>query len=306
MDYTLNEDQTALVSAVQAILEDYHEIPQIARRQPCYFNMELQTRITENGFLDCAREYSPLEAALVSIEIAKLPCVIEAASSSLVVPMVCGEVKVEGPVALIEFERLDKAHRNLSVARHVLVNRGDSAVLLPVHDGMVEPVDTIYGYPYGRFLATPELENGLVFQNAPLIHWWRVALAAEMTGAARAAIDFTVDYVKQRKVFGKPIGAFQAIHHRLAQCHQLAQGMHYMTVKAAWSGDPAEASMAACYCQQQAQKILFDVHQFNGAMGVTFEHLLHFWTYRLRALQSEAGGVHQAAMNISDLRWGVA
>jgi len=306
VDYTLNDEQTALVSAVQSILEDHRELPQSARQGAHYFDDELQRLIEENGFLDVAREYSPLEGALVAIEVAKLPAVIEAAASAIVVPMVCGDKAVAGPVALVSADTIAKAQRNLSVARHALIDCGDKAVLIPVTADMVQPVESIYGYPYGRFNAAPNLSAGESFDAALLRQWWRVVLAAEMTGAARSALDFTVDYVKQRYVFGRPIGAFQAIHHRLAQCHQIAQGMHYLTLKAAWSGDAAEAGMAACYCQQHVQKILFDVHQFNGAMGVTFEHLLHFWTYRLRALQAEAGGVYGAALDIAELRWGAA
>ena len=41
-------------------------------------------------------------------------------------------------------------------------------------------------------------------------------------------------------------------------------------------------------------------------MGVTTEHLLHFWTYRLRALQAEAGGTYGAALDLADKLWGSA
>jgi hypothetical protein len=49
-----------------------------------------------------------------------------------------------------------------------------------------------------------------------------------------------------------------------------------LALRAAASGNPLDA--AATYAQQPIQKVLFDVHQFNGAMGMTTEHQLHFWS----------------------------
>ena len=64
--------------------------------------------------------------------------------------------------------------------------------------------------------------------------------------------------------------------------------------------------MAIAYAQANAQNIIYDLHQFNGAMGMTCEHLLHFWTYRLRALQGELGGAGAAERWAADVRWGRA
>jgi hypothetical protein len=82
-----------------------------------------------------------------------------------------------------------------------------------------------------------------------------------------------------------------------------ATALHYLALRAAWSGDPSDADVAACYAQQHVKKLLVDLHQFSGAMGITNEFLLHFWTYRLRALQSEAGGMIEAALDVVRHRW---
>jgi alkylation response protein AidB-like acyl-CoA dehydrogenase len=136
--------------------------------------------------------------------------------------------------------------------------------------------------------------------------WWRVSIAAEASGLMRSAVDFTVDYVKQRMMFGHPLGQFQAVQHRLAQCHQIACCVQYMTYKAAWSKAPFDATLAATYALAHLAKVWFDLHQFNGAMGITNEHKLHFWTYRLRALQSEMGGANDCALEAADMLWGKA
>jgi hypothetical protein len=82
-----------------------------------------------------------------------------------------------------------------------------------------------------------------------------------------------------------------------------ATALHYLALRAAWSGESYDADVAACYAQQHVKKLLVDLHQFSGAMGITNEFLLHFWTYRLRALQSEAGGVIEAALDVVRERW---
>lgn len=309
MDYSLNEDQEALVSAVQSILRDRYELPQSARLSYQYYDEELQQLLDEGGFLDAGRELSPLEAALIVIEVARIPAVVEAATSSLVAPAILPDERLPGPIAIVDRKTLAKAHRHLSIAKTALVVDEKSVVVLPVSPGDVESVETIFGYPYGRFTSEPDLSKGRVLDAeaaARLRQWWRVAIACEMAGAAQAAIDFTVEYVKERHVFGKPVGSFQAVQHRLVQCHQIARGLHWLSLRAAWSGDVQDANLAVCYGQQHVQKWMFDLHQFNGAMGVTNEHLLHFWTYRLRALQSEAGGAYTAGIDIADRYWGSA
>lgn len=309
MDYSLNEDQTALVSAVQAIVRDRAELPQAARLSFHYFDAELQQLLSDGGFLDAGREMGMLEAALVAFEVARIPAVVEVAASALVAPAVLVGEQLPGPVAIVAADQLGKAHRNLSVARTALLISDDDVVVVPVSEGDVEAVDTIYGYPYGRFTATPNLAAcrrlGTAAAQAAR-QWWRVAIAVEMAGAAQSAVDFTIDYVKERQVFGRAVGSFQAVQHRLVQCHQIARGIYFLALRAAWSGTAQDANLAACYAQQHVQKLMFDLHQFNGAMGVTTEHLLHFWTYRLRALQAEAGGSYGAALDIAEEYWGSA
>jgi alkylation response protein AidB-like acyl-CoA dehydrogenase len=186
-----------------------------------------------------------------------------------------------------------------------LAESGADVVVVRVEAKDVETTPSIYAYPFGRFRTLPDLTRGrrIVGAATKLRQWWRVALAAECSGAAQSAIALTIDHVTNRQVLGRPVGAYQSVQHRLVQCHMVAQGIHFLTLRAAWSGDAAHADEAACYAQQHVQKFMVDLHQFNGAMGVTNEHLLHFWTYRLRALQSEVGGSHGAAQSIARARW---
>jgi alkylation response protein AidB-like acyl-CoA dehydrogenase len=130
-----------------------------------------------------------------------------------------------------------------------------------------------------------------------------VALSAESAGAAQTAVAFTLNHVKQRHVFGHPIAAFQSVQHRMVQCHMVATALYYLALRAAWSGKVYDADVAACYAQQHVKKLVVDLHQFTGAMGVTNEFALHLWTYRLRALQTEAGGMVESALDVVRGRW---
>jgi hypothetical protein len=307
MDFALNEDQQALVDAVQSIRRPFDALPMAHRRDRSWFAADLQRTLIDGGYLDAARAIGPLEAALIVIELAQSPCVVETGASALVVPHLPVE-GIEGPVALIAGD-LSRAQRFLPVSRNALIDTGDEVLLLPIDPDEVEPVDTIFAYPYGRFGTRPSLAAARRLGPdavALLRQWWRVSLAAEIAGAAQAAVAFTVDYVKQRHVFGKPVGTFQAVQHRLAQCHQIARGIRFLALRAAFSGSQLDADLAAAYAQEHVHKLVFDLHQFNGGMGVTNEHELHFWTYRLRALQAEAGGADKAALAIADQLWGPA
>ncbi len=106
----------------------------------------------------------------------------------------------------------------------------------------------------------------------------------------KAAIDSTVEHLTLRKQFGRPLGSFQALRHRMAECAVLAGGVRWLMLKAAGTGDDGDAALAASHAQESATRIVYEVHQMLGAMGMTLEHPLHLWTYRLKALLSELGG----------------
>jgi alkylation response protein AidB-like acyl-CoA dehydrogenase len=307
MDLQLDETQAQVVSGVQAILQHYRDLPTAHRRDRSYYALELDDALGRNGYLDIARTegMGALEAALVMMEAATVPAAVETGASMLVAPHLSPDV-IPRPITVVSGD-LMKAQRYLPVARTALIDVGDDVLVLPVDPANVEAVETIYAYPFGRFMSRPDLSKAVRLGPgavAPLRQWWRTAIAAESAGLMRAAVDFIVDYVKQRRMFGTTLAAYQVVHHRLAECHLMTEGVRALALKAAWSGEAFDAYQAASYAQQCFQKVLFDTHQFNGGMGVTNENKLHFWTYRFRALQAEAGGVNAAALDTAELLWG--
>lgn len=305
MDMELTGEQRLLVDAVETLGARWQTMPPGHERDYAHYEANLQFALADGGFLRAGLDMGMLEAALVAIEVSRLPVVTSVGASALVSAALTGDVPA-GPIAIVSGD-WHKAQRMLSVANHAIVLRDDRALLLDLADVAIEPVGSVYAYPYGRFVAEPDWAAAIpVGDAATLRQWARVAIACEAAGATQAAIALTVDHVKQRFAFGRAIGSYQAVQHRLAQCHQIARAMRFLALHAAWSGDATGADVAATYAQDHVNKLAFDLHQFSGGMGVTCEYQLHFFTYRLRALQGEFGGADGAATGVFDRLWSSA
>lgn len=305
MDMELSGEQRLLVEAIETLGARWQAMPAGHERDYAHFAADLQAALADGGFLRAGLDIGMIEAALVAIEVSRLPVVTSVAASALVAAALLGDVP-EGPVAIVG-DDWRKAQRLLPVATHALAARDGRALLLDLAGVAVAPVESVYAYPYGRFVAEPDWASAAdIGDAASLRQWARVAIACDAAGAAQSAIRVTVDHVKERFAFGRAIGSYQAVQHRLAQCHQIARAMRFLALHAAWSGEALAADIAATYAQDHVNKLAFDLHQFNGGMGVTCEYQLHFFTYRLRALQAELGGADGAASGVYNRLWGVA
>ncbi|MET0378171.1 MAG: acyl-CoA dehydrogenase family protein [Spongiibacteraceae bacterium] len=309
MDYALNDDERMLVDALEQLAEKYGQAPS-QHVGPWYDGTPLRQELIANGFLRIAREegFGPLQAALVVDVIARQTAVAEVAASALIVPQLFAE-DIEGPIALIDASDgcWDKPVRFLSVARHALIDLGDDVVLLPLQPADVEVIDAFVAYPTGR-LTRGDLGGGrrLGADAVEILRqWWRVALAVEMSATMLAALDKTVAYLKERHAFGRPIGSFQSVQHRLAVCAQQAHSARWLALRAADTRDPADAAIALAYAQEAGNTLYWDTHQFTGAIGLTFEYPLHYWTLRLRVMQSDFGGALATAATAAEMVCGL-
>ena len=140
--------------------------------------------------------------------------------------------------------------------------------------------------------------------RAEVLTRWRVALAAETAGLLAAALDATTSLSADRKQFGRPLATFQALRHRLAEAQVRINSGRWLALKAAASLDPGDAALAALHAQESIRAVTYDFHQFLGAMGMTLEHPLHFWTYRAKLLASELGGRGAQALAVVGAVWG--
>ena len=64
-----------------------------------------------------------------------------------------------------------------------------------------------------------------------------------------------------------------------------------------------DAALAATYAQDAAVRVVYETHQFHGAIGLTLEYPLHYWTNRLRRLQGELGGASQQGSRAAQALW---
>jgi len=108
-----------------------------------------------------------------------------------------------------------------------------------------------------------------------------IALSAEQVGAAAEALALTVAYTKVRVQFGRPIGGFQALQHRMAELHVLvesARSLSYAAAEAAQRLAPdvgLRAAAAKAYCSEVLQRVSAEMIQLHGAIGMTWEHQAH-------------------------------
>lgn len=123
-----------------------------------------------------------------------------------------------------------------------------------------------------------------------------ILFAFEQLGGAQAALDMAVDYAKQRYAFGRPIGGFQAIKHKLADLYaslELTRSNCFFSAYTLSSNDPQLGEAAAC-ARLSATKSYFDCAkeniQVHGGMGFTWEVDGHLHYRRARLLGSSIGG----------------
>ncbi len=306
MDFELNEDQRAITDAITSLLVRHAGAKRAVELGPKGgYDDELAAALADAGCFDIAagEETGALEAVLVVEAIARAAGVVSAGAEVLVAPLVAGRA-LPGPVALaIAGERAPirfGAH-----ARTLLLSDGDEARIVEVGAGAASPVKSNFGYPMGRVELPAGAGESLGPGSGPrLRNWWRLALAAEAVGAMGAALDVTIDYVEGRRQFGRAIGSFQAVQHRLAQCAVAKEGSRWLTYEAAHHGAPAErAATAAAHATASARLVFNETHQFTGAMGFTREHDLHVWSMRLWALRLELGGAAGQRRALARARW---
>lgn len=111
-------------------------------------------------------------------------------------------------------------------------------------------------------------------------------LAVEQVGAAQHLLDLSVDYAKSRLQFGRQIGSFQAVKHRLADDlveleHARSAAYHAVWALTDGSDDPAlAASIAQATASSALTKIAADTIQVHGGIGFTWEHQAHLYFKR--------------------------
>lgn len=302
MDFDLDAQQAEVLNGLEqligAVATDPPAEGALYARSPA-----LERAIAEAGYLDIlSAGLRPIDGALVVERLARLPVCIEAAASILVRP--AAGIPLPGPIALAS--AITAPTRYLPMARTLLVDEGARFLAIDLEGADIEPVETLLAYPYGRLRSTDGLGIARIADAATLRRRWRIAIAVEAAGAMRPALDLVLDHVRTRRLFGRALGSFQAVQHRLVAASEVADAARWLALKAADSDADGDAAIAATYVQDAIPRFTTDLHQFCGAMGLTLEYPLHYWTYRLRALLGELGGSSAQARAAAGFAWGTA
>ncbi|MFF8840962.1 acyl-CoA dehydrogenase family protein [Streptomyces sp. NPDC015130] len=109
------------------------------------------------------------------------------------------------------------------------------------------------------------------------------ALAAEQVGAAARCLELTVAYAGERVQFGRPIGSFQAVKHRLADAYVLVEsarsvalGASFAAAEGAGSAESVRCAAAAkSACSEAFSAVAGEMIQLHGGIGITWEHDAH-------------------------------
>ncbi len=137
-----------------------------------------------------------------------------------------------------------------------------------------------------RLISAEELEQSRLIMTA--------LQSVEMSGGAMKVIQMTVDYVKERRQFGVPIGTFQAVQHHLSNLYTKAVGSRLSSYKAisALQKNPQakrEVSIAKAYTNESYKDITVMAHQLWGGMGYSTEADLFLWSNRAKTAELTYG-----------------
>lgn len=155
-----------------------------------------------------------------------------------------------------------------------------------------------------RRLAGPT-EAARVCQHA--LHVGAVLLAAEQVGGGQHLLDMSVSYAKERRQFGRPIGSFQAVKHRLAdmlvdQEHARSTAYYGAWVLQDGTDDPGlAASIAQATCSAAFTRIARDTVQVHGGIGFTWEHQAHLYFKRAFTDAALLGSAEEHRARIAEL-----
>ncbi len=116
----------------------------------------------------------------------------------------------------------------------------------------------------------------------------------EMSGLLQRAVDVTSEYVKERKQFGRAIGTFQAVQHRLSDMLTIVEGGRLTAYHAIWKLNEGldaekEVATAKAYISKEGQNVLVGAHQLHGGMGIDLDYPLQYCFRRFKSKQVELG-----------------
>lgn len=170
--------------------------------------------------------------------------------------------------------------------RDYVVNGDIAGVVLAVDDGRVMrwtdiraesriPLD-----PTRRLARLTPGSQSVVGRDPGLADVAAILLAAEQIGAAARCLELTVDYTRQRVQFGRPIGSFQALKHRMADLYVAVESARSVVDEAIAAPDPTTAALAALAAGEAFCAVAGEAVQMHGGIAITWEHDMQLYFKR--------------------------
>jgi alkylation response protein AidB-like acyl-CoA dehydrogenase len=190
-----------------------------------------------------------------------------------------------------------------SRAEALVLLEGGEAMVTDAAEADVEEVPSIDPTrPAARVSVPARGGEPLIGDVAAGVNRALVAVASELVGVCERALEMTVAYVKERRQFGVPVGAYQAVSHRCAQMLLETEQARSLSVYAAWTADadPSRLAEAAAMAKAAASDAGRDVTagaiQAHGGIGFTWEADVH-WLYKRAQLNAAllGGAKHHRA-----------
>ena len=311
MEFDLSQQQSEVLASVRTLLSRYagpDHLHELGGDAPAY-DVALDEALETAGF-GTIGEHSDggaLDAALVVEEVARALGSVAFGARALVA-VGLGVADLPRPIALVSANHRGPARFAADAATLLVVDASSdsgSVRAVGIDPGTFARVRSRFGFPFGDVDEVPGGGEVLADVSAKrALAWWQVSLALEMVGSMGAALDLTVRYVTERKQFGRAIGSFQVVQHRLADLTVLTDGARYLALEAAFRGAPEQsAAVALTHGATVARRLPTELHQLSGAIGFATEYPLHLSTMRLPALLAEARSMSSAERDLVALRW---
>jgi alkylation response protein AidB-like acyl-CoA dehydrogenase len=288
-------DERQLLRQTVAALVDKHASPEAVRRameSPRGYDESLWSLLCEQ--VGVAALVVPEEMGGAGGELADAAAVLEELGRSLVPTPLLGTTLAElGLLAGDEpdGETLEQLAAGASIGavvfdRDYVINGDVADVVLAVEDGRIlrwsdVTVETVHTLDPTRRLArvTPGAST-VIGSNPGMADFAAILLAAEQIGAAARCLELTVEYTQQRVQFGRPIGSFQALKHRMADMYVAVQSARAVIGDAIESPTPVTAAMARLAASEAFCAVAGDAIQLHGGIAITWEHDMQLYFKR--------------------------
>ncbi len=320
MDFDLNEDQREIKSVARELLGARSTWARVrAAALAGEYDEPLWREIVELGWpgIAVSEENGGQGLGIVELSVlleelgyacAAVPFLSTAVAAAIIDRHSDGDLREHLPGLL-------RGETRVGIGRTGLIVDGAEgpAALLINHSGEFMAVDSDRE---PMITIDPTRRFGRIAPGEPFVGGWNVgtaqdaadlittAVAAELVGVCQRALEMTLDYVKERRQFGVPVGSFQAVSHRCAEMLLHTESARSTAYYAAWAADadPTRLSEAAALAGAAAatggREVAAGAIQAHGGIGFTWEADVHWLYKRAEVDRALLGGssVHHATL----------